>query len=116
MHRIACTLSPSDMPKRAADIRALGRDALLGVERRERRALLRFRPDPAVRARLEEIVAAESKCCAFLDFDLAAGDDALELTLAAPAGGEPALYELADMFGPALSRAEAGWSPRSGSS
>jgi hypothetical protein len=43
-------------------------------------------------------VAAESRCCAFLDFDVAGEEDATVLTIAAPAGAEPVMHELADLF------------------
>jgi hypothetical protein len=86
------------MRRRAADIRALGSDALPAVQRSEARATLRFSRGADTRARVEAIVAAESSCCAFLDFDLSDTGDALELTLEAPPGGEPALHMLADMF------------------
>ena len=95
---IACTLSPADMPQRAADIRGLGRAALLSHERADARAPLRVRRDAAARARVEAIVAAESKCCAFIDFELADAADAIVLTLEAPDGGEPAMHMLADLF------------------
>ncbi len=95
---IACTLTSAEMPQRAADIRALGRDALLAVERFERRALLRFRPDRATHARVEQIVAAESECCAFMDFELSVTDAAIVLEVAAPPGGESAVQLLADLF------------------
>jgi hypothetical protein len=95
---IACTLSPAEMPRRAAEIRALGRDALMTVELSEGRAVLRFRADPSTRARVERIVAAESQCCAFMDFDLFAGDDAIVLTIAAPGGGEAPVQQLADLL------------------
>ena len=95
---IACTLSQDDMPQRAPDIRALGRDALLTVERSEARATLRFRRDPSTRARVETIVAAESKCSALMDFELADAGDAIVLTPAAPKGGEPAMHMLAELF------------------
>ena len=98
MPSIACTLGPDEMPRRAEQIRAIGRDALLDVERAERRAALRFRLDPAVRVRVEEIVAAESRCCAFLDFDLSVTSDAIVLALRAPEGGEPAMHLLVDLF------------------
>jgi hypothetical protein len=104
---IACTLRPADMPQRAADIRGLGRDALLTVERSEARATLRFRRDAATRVRVEAIVAAESKCCAFIDFELADAADAIVLTLEAPAGGEPAMHLLADLFAAAKSEVAA---------
>lgn len=98
MPSIACTLGPGEMPRRAEQIRALGREGLLGVERSERRVALRFRPDPAIRVRVEEIVAAESRCCAFLDFDLSVTGDAIVLALRAPEGGEPAMHLLVDLF------------------
>jgi hypothetical protein len=95
---VACTLDPAQMPQRGDEIRALGRDGLVAVERGERHVTLRFRPDPAIRERVEDIVAAESSCCAFLDFTLAATDDATVLTIAAPDGGEATLHQLADLF------------------
>jgi ABC-type uncharacterized transport system YnjBCD substrate-binding protein len=95
---IACTLDPAEMPQRGDEIRALGRDGLEAVERGERHVTLRFRPDPAIRKRVEGIVAAESRCCAFLDFTLADADDATVLTVAAPEGGEATMHELSDMF------------------
>ena len=95
---IACTLDPAQMPQRGDEIRALGRDGLEAVERGERHVTLRFRPDPAIRKRVEGIVAAESSCCAFLDFTLADADDATVLTIAAPEGAGPAVHQLADLF------------------
>ncbi|HEX5980496.1 MAG TPA: hypothetical protein VFY52_05345 [Thermoleophilaceae bacterium] len=95
---IACTLDPDQMPRRANEIRALGRDGLEAVERGERRVTLRFRPDPSIRARVDAIVTAESKCCAFLDFAVAGAGDATVLTIAAPEGAEPALRELTGLF------------------
>jgi hypothetical protein len=91
------------MPRRAAEIRALGQEALLGLERSEARATLRFRRDPASRADLERIVAAESKCCAFIDFDLSDTGRELVLTLRAPDGGEPTMNMLVDLFAAAHS-------------
>ena len=95
---IACTLNPTEMPQRAEEIGALGRDGLLGVERGERQVSLRFQRDPAIRRRVEGIVAAESRCCGFLDFTVSDGEDATVLTIAAPAGAEPVMHELADLF------------------
>lgn len=108
---IACTLSPAEMPRRAEQIRAVGRDGLIGADRGGRGAVLRFRPE--VRARVEEIVAAESACCAFLDFDLTEEDGAIVLRIAAPEGGDPAAQLLADLFAtdqPAALPASPAWS------
>jgi hypothetical protein len=95
---IACTLSPDDMRRRAAAIRALGDDGLLTVDRSPARAVLHFRDDPATRAGVEAIVAAESECCAFMNFDLTDTEGSIVLTISAPAGGEPAVHALADLF------------------
>jgi hypothetical protein len=86
------------MPQRGAEIRALGRDGLEAVDRGERSVTLRFRPDPSIRERVQAIVAAESRCCAFLDFSLTEVEGATVLTIAAPEGAEPALHDLAGLF------------------
>jgi hypothetical protein len=95
---IACVLDAGQLKTRREEIRALGRAGLTAVERGERRVTLRFRPDPAIRERVEHIVAAESMCCAFLDFRLADEEDATVVTIAAPEGGEPVVHGLADLF------------------
>ena len=95
---VACTLDPAEMPQRGHEIHALGRDGLEAFERGERQVSLRFRRDPAIRERVERIVAAESRCCAFLDLTLVDTDDATVLTIAAPEGAEPAVHQLADLF------------------
>ncbi len=98
MTSIACTLSDDELPQRLAEIRALGRDALVSVERDHARAVLRFRPGRTVRQELERIVAAESRCCSFLDLDLTGEPPAAVLTIAAPAGAEPVMHELVEAF------------------
>lgn len=95
---IACALTGDELPKRLAELRALGAAALRSVERREAQAVLRFDRGADVRARLERIVAAEAACCAFLRFDLRDEPGAVVLTIAAPRGGEPVLQQLVDAF------------------
>jgi hypothetical protein len=102
---VACTLNPAEIPQRGDQIRALGRDGLEAMERGERQVTLRFRPDPALRERLEGIVAAESRCCAFLHFTLADANDATVLTIASPEGGEESMRELAGLFAAGSGRA-----------
>ena len=92
---IACTLSAADRRARGAELRALGHDGLVDVTDEAGRAVLRFRPDPAIRERVEALVAAESECCAFLDFRLEHGAEATVLTISAPNGGAEMVYELA---------------------
>ena len=92
---IDCTLSATDLRARGEELRALGGDGLLNATEDEGRAVLRFRPDPSVRERVESLVAAESECCAFLDFELEHRDDATVLTISAPSGGAEMVHELA---------------------
>jgi hypothetical protein len=91
---IACSLGGDDLSRRLREIRALGRAALTSVERGRARSVLRFDLDPSHRDELERIVAAEASCCAFLRLELSDG----ALTIEAPPGGEPAMYELVDAF------------------
>jgi len=92
---IACTLNATDLRARGEELRALGRDALLDATEDEGRAVLRFRPGLAVRTRVEALMAAESECCAFLDFELEQREDATVLTISAPNGGAEMVHELA---------------------
>lgn len=96
---IACTLDAEERPMREREISSLGSDGLLTVERAERSATLRFRPDPGIRDRVEAIAAAEGRCCAFLAFDVRDERDATVLTIGAPEGGEPIMRELVSAFG-----------------
>jgi hypothetical protein len=95
---IACTLNAEERPRRGTELRSLGRDGLLSIERGEQRVVLRFRPEAAIRERVEAIAAAESKCCAFLSFDVADAGDATALTVIAPDGGEAMMHELASLI------------------
>jgi hypothetical protein len=60
--------------------------------------VLSFRPDAEIRARVEAIAAAESECCAFLDFRVEYGAVATVLTISAPNGGAEVVHELAAAF------------------
>jgi hypothetical protein len=93
---IACSLGAADLERRMAEIRAVGRDALLGTGPD---GSLRFRASEGIRGRLEAIVAAEAECCAFLSLDLRdAGGGELRLTISAPPEAEPVAAELASAF------------------
>ena len=58
----ACTLTTAEMPQRAAEFRALA-PALISAE-------VRFRSSPETLERVEALVAAESRCCGFLSFEV----------------------------------------------
>ena len=88
---IACSLDATDLAQRQEDMRAAGRDALLGA-----RIELRFAP--AARGALESIVEAESRCCAFLTMDVSEADDELVLTVTGPRGAEVVLAGMVQAF------------------
>ena len=96
---IACTLTGMELEVRAAELLAIGADGLLDVTEGDGRAVLRFRPDPGIRTRVEAVVAAEAECCAFLDFRLEHHPDATVLTIRAPNGGGEMVHALAGAFG-----------------
>ena len=92
---IACSLEADALERRLAEIRAVGRDALLGPGPD---GTLRFRATPGTRERLEAIVAAEAECCAFLDLGLHEAGGELLLEISAPADAEPVAAELTRAF------------------
>ena len=95
---IACSLSAGALQGRLAEMRAVGREGLVGIDRGERSLLLRFRPDADLHARIDALVEAEAACCGFLELDLS--DDAGELRLAVtgPAEAASVVHEFADAF------------------
>jgi hypothetical protein len=94
---VVCSLDAAALHDRAAELAAIGADALIASEVAGRRAQLRFRT--AVADRLTAVVAAERECCAWLGLDLERRDDRLYLTLTAPPGAEAAMHEFAAAFG-----------------
>jgi hypothetical protein len=94
---IVCSLGASDLRQRLDEIAEVGAESL--IERTDgARHLLRFRSDPETRRRLEAIVAAEAKCCSFLDLSLEEQGGELVLTVSAPQDGQPVAEELAAAF------------------
>lgn len=95
---IACTLTAAEMPKRLAEMHAIGQSALLSSDLTPGEAVLRFAPDGTSQARLQAVIAAESHCCAFLAMTLTERDDAVVLRITAPDGAQPVLAELVEAF------------------
>ena len=95
---IACSLTASQLPVRLAEIAALGADALLDAHQHGTRAELRFTPGAAVRERVDAIVAAEARCCAFLAMRVTDAPGAVRLSIDAPAAAEPVLREMLAAF------------------
>jgi hypothetical protein len=88
---IACTLTSDGMTARLALIDALAADGLLDRTPTDTGLRVRLRDTPEIEQRTRELVAAESKCCAFLDFDLGRDDGELLLDIAGPAEARPVI-------------------------
>jgi hypothetical protein len=97
---IACTLGIRDLQVRLADIRDLAFRSL----RRSRRegSVLHLTYDREVLAEVEKLVARESDCCAFLEFDVARDETGVHVTITAPAAIADAADELFSHFTPGL--------------
>jgi hypothetical protein len=95
---IACSLSADELPKRLAEMSALGDDALVDARTGPAHAELRFAARDGIRERVEAIVAAESQCCAFLAMAVVDEPDTVILTIDAPEGAELVLDELVSAF------------------
>ena len=81
---IACTLTPDGITARLALIDALASDGLLDRTPTDTGLRVRLRDTPDIEQRTRELVAAESRCCAFLDFDLGRADGDLVLDISGP--------------------------------
>jgi hypothetical protein len=91
---IACTLSPDGMTARLALIDVLAADGLLDRTPTESGIRVRLRDTPDIERRTRELVAAESACCAFLDFELDRENGDLVLDISGPKAARPVI----DMF------------------
>jgi hypothetical protein len=88
---IACTLTPEGMTARLALIDALAADGLLDRTATGTGLRVRLRDAPEIEQRTRELVAAESQCCAFLDFALAREGGDLVLDIHGPADARPVI-------------------------
>lgn len=95
---VVCSLGAGDLEQRLVEIGSIGSDALVGHEVQGGKHVLHFRSNPHIRRRLDEIVAAEAECCAFLDLDLSQRGDELLLSIGAPEAGQPTADALAGAF------------------
>lgn len=102
---IACTLGAGDFRDRVAGIQALARRSLLSSRREPLRLHLTYETEALVE--VQDLVAKEADCCAFLDFDLQQKGEAVELTITAPISALSAADELFAHFAPELARSGA---------
>jgi hypothetical protein len=95
---IACSLNATELPVRMAEMADLGRAALLDAQLDGAHAQLRFAAGAEVRERVDAVVAAERRCCAFLEMRVRDDPGAVVLSITAPDGAEAVLAELVDAF------------------
>lgn len=88
---IACTLTPDGMTARLALIDALAADGLLDRSSTDAGLRVRLRDTREIEERTRALVAAESKCCAFLDFELGREDGDLVLDISGPEDARPVI-------------------------
>ena len=88
---IACTLAPDGFTARMGLIDALAADGLIDRTHTQRGLRVRLRDTPEIERRTRELVAAESSCCAFLDFTLGREDDAIVLEITGPVDARPVI-------------------------
>jgi hypothetical protein len=86
---IACTLTPDGMTARLALIDALAADGLLDRRPTDTGLRVRLRDTPEIERRTRELIAAESACCPFLDFNLTSDGGDLVLDIAGPQEARP---------------------------
>jgi hypothetical protein len=88
---IACTLTPDGMTARLALIDALSADGLLDRTPTDAGLRVRLRDTPNIEQRTRELIAAESRCCAFLHFDLGREGGDLVLDVTGPEDARPVI-------------------------
>ena len=88
---IACTLTQDGMTARLALLDALAADGLLDRTPTGAGLRVRLRDTLQIERRTRELIAAESECCAFLDFDLGREDGDLVLDISGPEDARPVI-------------------------
>ena len=81
---LACSLAPAALESRKDEIDRLLSAHLIEQERVQGAVRLRFRPLPAVREAVADLVRRERECCPFLGFALEDRADSLVLQVSAP--------------------------------
>ena len=89
---IACTLEPAQQAERAELARRIGARAMIAWAETGRGASMRFKAE--AEADLRSLIAAESQCCAFLEFDLRRDGEDLLLAVEGPEEARPLILAL----------------------
>ncbi len=102
---VACTLGAGDLKERVSAIRDLASRHLLSSRREP--LVLHLTYASAAFAEVEDLVAKEAECRAFLDFDLVHDREKVSLRISAPPSEARAADELFAHFAPELAQVAA---------
>lgn len=91
---LACTLGTDDLAARTTLIDELARDGVLERRPIDHGLRVRLRDTPAIEKRTRALIAAESRCCAFLRFALDRADGVLVLDVTGPDAARPLIDEV----------------------
>ena len=91
---IACTLGPEELRARTGELSALAGRALRARERIPGGERLTFAGGEATERELDEVIAAEARCCAFLRMELRRSSNRLVLEVTGPPEAGPIIAGL----------------------
>ena len=93
-----CSLAPEPLGERLAWIAEISAQGLVSRQSDGDLHRLRFRSEPGLRRQLEDLVAAESRCCSRLSLSLSDEGEELVLSISAPLEAQPLARALAESF------------------
>lgn len=99
-----CSLDRGARERRLDEIAALASRSLLELDPTPHGVRLRLRTGDGIQADLVRLIAAESECCPFLDFELRAADREIVLDVTGPADARPLIDRLLDLRGAPTNR------------
>jgi hypothetical protein len=92
-NNISCNLSTPQRRQRRTDIRNNFIPHLTDISRSESATKLTFAKPQVTLAQLDELIAAEGECCAFLQFEVSEHESHFQLSVTGPAGSEALINE-----------------------
>jgi hypothetical protein len=95
---MACSLESGELWERYAELSELGVDTLIDSRSEGTTHRLSFKRSEDLEARLEAIIAAEARCCPFLDLSMTSRDSEVVLLISGPAEAAPVAAGLAAAF------------------
>jgi hypothetical protein len=100
----SCSLSPSDQEARLREFAELGSTALIEGVRTPSGARLRLSVEDGIEARLRSLIAAERRCCSFLELGVEIGDESLIVDVHGPPAARGVIDRLFELEPMAVGR------------